>query len=221
MNFDTASHSTSSSITPSKFYAVASGHRPGIYTDWPSAQKQITGWTKPKHKSFSSRAEAEQYLRNIQVEKDTSPTTASTSDGSDLVSEGSVPSKRVKASDGFTSINDTIEVLVEPGTDSLPPGTEDGFDDRILLDPSTGKVRWKTPAELAATTPQARVDNKSDILYVYTDGACRANGQQGAVGGVGVFFGDNDPRYISQSLAPSKNSLFQILSPYPPHLLHN
>jgi ribonuclease HI len=215
LNLDAASNSTSSTITPSKFYAVASGHRPGIYTDWPSAQKQITGWTKPKHKSFSSRAEAEQYLRNVQAEKDASPTIASTSDGSELVSDGSLPSKRVKMSDGFTSINGDNEDLPKPGTDPLPPGTEDGFDDRIILDPSTGKVRWKTPAEFAATTPQARVDNKKDTLYVYTDGACRANGQQGSVGGVGVFFGDNDPRYTSQPQAPSLPPPNPPLTPSP------
>lgn len=197
MNLDASSNSMSLAGTPSKFYAVASGHRPGIYTDWPSAQKQITGWTKPKHKSFSTRAEAEQYLRNTQAEKDTSPTTASASDGSELLSEVAPLSKRAKTSEGFTSINGIAEDLPEPGTDPLPPGAEDGFDDRILIDPSTGRVRWKKPAELAATKPQARVDNNNDILYIYTDGACRANGRRSAVAGVGVFFGDDDPRYAS------------------------
>ena len=213
MNLDAASNSTNSALTPSKFYAVANGHRPGIYTDWPSAQKQITGWTKPKHKSFFSRAEAEQYLRNARAEKETSPTTASASDGSELVSDGALPSKRIKTSDGFTSINGATEDLPAPGTDPLPLGSEDGFDYRILLDPSTGKLRWKTPLELAAIKPAARVDNQNDILYVYTDGACRANGQHGSVAGVGVFFGDNDPRYKPPSLASSH--------PPPTHLIHN
>jgi len=212
LNLDAASNSASSATNPSKFYAVASGHRPGIYTDWPSAQKQITGWTKPKHKSFSTRAEAEQYLRNTRVEKDASPTTASTSDGSELALEGILPSKRVKMLDGFTSINGATEDLPEPGTDPLPPDAEDGFDDRIFLDPSTGKIRWKTPAELAATKPEARVDNQNDMLYVYTDGACRANGQQGSVAGVGVFFGDDDPRYKPPPPAPTR-SPFILLSP--------
>ena len=206
MNLDTASLAASSATNPSKFYAVANGHRPGIYTDWPSAQRQITGWTKPKHKSFSTRAEAEQYLRNVQAEKDGSPTSASAPDGLEVMSEDSLASKRVKTSDGFTSINNATEELPSPGTDPLPPGAEDGFDDRILLDRSTGKIRWKTAAELAATKPQARVDSKNDVLYVYTDGACRANGQNDSVAGVGVFFGDHDPRYASQPVAPSHQS---------------
>ena len=57
-----------------KFYAVRSGRVPGIYTDWPSAQKQITGWIKPKHKCFGTRAEAQRFLgegdRRLSVEDD-------------------------------------------------------------------------------------------------------------------------------------------------------
>jgi ribonuclease HI len=34
-----------------------------VYTNWPEAQKQITGFLKPKHKSFPTRIEAEAYLR--------------------------------------------------------------------------------------------------------------------------------------------------------------
>jgi len=113
--------------------------------------------------------------------------------------------------DGFTSINGVTEDLSQPGTDPLPPGAQDGFDDRITLDSLTGKVRWKTPAERAATTPEARIDNENDILYIYTDGACRANGQHGSVAGVGVFFGDDDPRYKPSLPAPAP-------SPLPPRI---
>jgi ribonuclease HI len=31
---------------------------------------------------------------------------------------------------------------------------------------------------------------------VWTDGACRANGQRGAIAGVGVYFGPRDPKYV-------------------------
>lgn len=33
-----------------------------------------------------------------------------------------------------------------------------------------------------------------ETIVVYTDGSCRANGKENANGGIGVFFGDNDPR---------------------------
>ena len=37
-------------------------------------------------------------------------------------------------------------------------------------------------------------------ITVYTDGACSNNGQPNAKGGIGVFFGKNDPRNISRPL---------------------
>lgn len=41
----------------------------------------------------------------------------------------------------------------------------------------------------------------SDSIVVYTDGSSRGNGQQGCQAGVGVFFGVNDPRNVSERLA--------------------
>ena len=37
-------------------------------------------------------------------------------------------------------------------------------------------------------------------IYVYTDGACSNNGRPGAVAGIGVFFGEADPRNVSRPL---------------------
>ena len=39
---------------------------------------------------------------------------------------------------------------------------------------------------------------------VYTDGACMYNGRTNAKAGIGVYFGPNDNRNISQSLDPNK-----------------
>jgi ribonuclease HI len=38
--------------------------------------------------------------------------------------------------------------------------------------------------------------------YVYTDGACSNNGKPDAVAGIGIFFGINDPRNVSQKVPP-------------------
>lgn len=37
------------------FYVVWEGHNPGIYTDWDQARKQISGFVKPKFKTFGSQ----------------------------------------------------------------------------------------------------------------------------------------------------------------------
>jgi ribonuclease HI len=56
---------TSSKPTGDKFYAVAVGHRPGVYEEWVEAQEQITGVKGPKYKKFATRAEAEEFVRTL------------------------------------------------------------------------------------------------------------------------------------------------------------
>ncbi|CAK7266834.1 hypothetical protein SEPCBS57363_002292 [Sporothrix epigloea] len=46
-----------------RFYAVAVGKYPGIYTDWAEASKAIVGAKGPKYKRFPTRAEAADYIR--------------------------------------------------------------------------------------------------------------------------------------------------------------
>jgi ribonuclease HI len=47
-----------------KFYAIAAGRKPGIYTNWPEAQAQIMSFPGARYKGFSTRVEAEVWLRN-------------------------------------------------------------------------------------------------------------------------------------------------------------
>ena len=45
-----------------KYYAVAGGHVPGIYTDWASVEEQIRGFSGAKHKKFDTESDALAYL---------------------------------------------------------------------------------------------------------------------------------------------------------------
>ncbi len=47
-----------------KFYAIAAGRKPGIYTKWPEAQAQVIGFAGARYKGFASRAEAEAWIKN-------------------------------------------------------------------------------------------------------------------------------------------------------------
>ncbi|QEG43068.1 ribonuclease H1 domain-containing protein [Roseimaritima ulvae] len=42
-----------------KFYVVWQGRTPGVYTSWDACQRQISGYSDAKYKSFPSRAAAE------------------------------------------------------------------------------------------------------------------------------------------------------------------
>lgn len=47
-----------------RFYGVAVGRTPGVYTDWPTAQAQVTDWKGPKYKKFATRKEAEAFVKS-------------------------------------------------------------------------------------------------------------------------------------------------------------
>lgn len=44
-----------------KYYAVRNGRVPGIYTSWQKAKQQVNGYPDARFKSFSTRAEAEEF----------------------------------------------------------------------------------------------------------------------------------------------------------------
>lgn len=56
-----------------KFYAIAVGKKPGIYTSWPAAHTQVKGFPGAKYKGFQTRQEAEQWLENPPTHAPTAP----------------------------------------------------------------------------------------------------------------------------------------------------
>jgi ribonuclease HI len=46
-----------------KYYAIAVGKKPGIYTDWLEAQAQIKGFPRALYKGFATREEAQKWLQ--------------------------------------------------------------------------------------------------------------------------------------------------------------
>lgn len=56
--------------TKKKYYAVAAGHKPGIYTEWfgpDGAQVQVRGFPGARYKGFASREEAQSWLEDPQT----------------------------------------------------------------------------------------------------------------------------------------------------------
>jgi ribonuclease HI len=50
-----------------KFYAIAAGRKPGIYTVWPEAEAQVKGFPQARFKGFATREEAEDWLKGIKA----------------------------------------------------------------------------------------------------------------------------------------------------------
>ena len=194
----------------SKFYAVKNGRVPGIYTDWPSAQEQITGWQKPKHRCFTTRVEAQRFLDEDERRASDSP--SAETDGisvnynaADMPMEAEIQQpankKGKKGTGGMkTSVLEYVEAEYEPGAAPLPSGAEDGFDPSIFLDSETGEIVYKTQEQRQATKPQPSGVSQTEPIRVHTDGSSLGNGKAGAFAGVGVYFGPGDKRFLSRGL---------------------
>jgi ribonuclease HI len=189
-----------------KYYGVAVGHVPGVYTDWTSVQAQIKNCKGANQKAFATREEAQTYVEKfkrgasapISLRGDLSETSSLAAGKMDKSVE-SAPKKQKKEPALPASLMTNGDMKFETGMGPLPPDAVDGFDPTIKLDPDTGKIRVKTHEELNATKLQPTGDFSGPIV-VHTDGSSLGNGRTGAVGGVGVYFGPNDTRSVSSSL---------------------
>lgn len=95
-------------MTAKKFYAVAKGIRPGIYTNWPEAKAQIDGFAGAVYKGFSTYKEAEEWLKK--------PVLRSPS-----VKSGSEPAGEQKRSDPCDK--DRVTIYTDGGSSGNPgPG---------------------------------------------------------------------------------------------------
>lgn len=165
----------------SKFYGVQRGRLPGVYTNWSEAQSQVSGFRGPKYRRFATWAEANAFVQQGETSSDT-PSTAK-----ELPGAPGLGAERPK---------DELGNEYPPGTGPLPPGAEDGFDPNIMLEPSTGRVVYKTPAQQSATKLQPKKTCPPGMLRIYTDGSALGNGKIKAKAGVGVYFGPEDERYV-------------------------
>lgn len=136
--------------TPNRFYAVAVGNKPGIYTEWLQAQAAYKGVKAPKYKKFDSRQAAEEWLSTFELSQ-------------------------------------PVFTLDDEGED------EEGDDEDEEDESEPAAKRHQTEAQFALATGH---ENLASVQHIWTDGSSLSNGRKGAVAGVGVFFGDGDPRSV-------------------------
>lgn len=200
------SGSSSSKTGKTKYYGVAVGHVPGVYTDYATVQAQTKGCVGAKQKSFATRADAQAYVNEyaqsisapISLRGDLSETSSSaTGRGCKISEAANKKQKKEHVANKATMHNGNV--THEPGMGPLPPDAEDGFDRTIKMDLDSGNIRYKSETELSATKIQPSKDFSGPIV-VYTDGSSLGNGRVGAVAGVGVYFGPKDPRNVSEPL---------------------
>lgn len=207
----TASYSTDNT-KKQIFYAVANGREIGIFKDWDSCKIQIDGYNSAKYKKFDSLQEARSYIELnkessiIHNQRDISPvrdniyrTSRSDSVRSNYYAvnfkngdtkiydnwdecKKSISGKQVtyKKFDSIEKANNFV---------SLKRGSSLSSDQKTLL---TNEFLSRNSSRLL----KEQQDLKPSIIY--TDGSYFPNGANSGNGGIGVYYGPNDVRNVSE-----------------------
>ncbi|TVY21070.1 Ribonuclease H1 [Lachnellula arida] len=184
--------------TPQKYYGVRAGKTPGVYTSWADCQENTTGFRGAQYKSFLSRKDAADFVAGK------SPAGAKpTGDKFYGVAVGRVPGVYEDWSEASAEIKDVkgpkykkfatrqeAEEFVRSG----------GKSSGTAVAKKDGENPPAKKAKTAASAESGKKLKEDGALRVWTDGAARGNGKKGAQAGVGVFFGVNDSRNVSEPL---------------------
>ncbi|KAI5927988.1 ribonuclease H [Camillea tinctor] len=178
-----------------KFYAVRAGFKPGVYLSYAKCQEQTTGFPNALFRAFENREDAEAYAAGKYVPSATDgeekfyaiargrePGIYTDWESASLVLKGSKAPKFKK----FPTRAEAVEYIRAHGDEAAQDAILDDLDDGV--GPPTKKSRKSAPKE------------DSNVTKVWTDGSSRGNGKLGASAGVGVYFGESDPRNISERL---------------------
>jgi ribonuclease HI len=153
---------------PTRFYGVAAGRKPGVYTDWGLAQEAIVGWKGPKYKKFDTRAEAEEFVRTFNSKAVASATTftapADEEALEDVDEEQPVAKKAKKATKEATAA--PVAVIYTDGSSlgnggdnpSAGVGVYFGPNDSRFVLPRVNREAHENP--LANTTPSRNISER-------------------------------------------------------------
>jgi len=157
-------------MSAKKFYAVAKGVRPGIYTNWPEAKAQIDGFRGALYRGFATYKEAEEWLKKpVLSPKGSEPGT------------GSEHPVHAACSDPLKSSPDRVIIYTDGGSSGNPgPG---GYGIVQVCDGRmkeiTGGFRHTTNnrMELMAVIVALRqLESRDRPVTVYTDSSYVVNG---------------------------------------------
>ncbi|KAI0762190.1 ribonuclease H-like domain-containing protein [Trametes elegans] len=154
------------------FYAVARGRVPGVYTTWDDCQSQTAGFPGNRHQKFATLGQAQQYLAQNGVStRAPGLTPASSSSAGPSAQHGSTLRGRLHGGKPYARVQPPPSTPTEPA--------------------SSSNSKW-------ASLTSDVIEDESGWDVVYSDGSCRGNGKVGSVAGIGVWWGQNDPRNLAE-----------------------
>ncbi|KAK2772428.1 RNase h domain protein [Colletotrichum kahawae] len=184
-----------------KWYAVKVGLRPGVYETWDECSENTNHQRGAVYKSFTSKEDAEAFVAGKKI-----PNRGGKAEPIkyyavarglftgifhdwDEASQAIYKSTKPKYKK-FDTLGEAVRFIKEWGD-------EDTIDKvQALVD---GDSEFESEAD------EDEDDSLNDqlepgLIHIYTDGSCLGNGKDNATGGVGVWFGDDDIRNVSERL---------------------
>ncbi|OLN95282.1 Ribonuclease H [Colletotrichum chlorophyti] len=183
---------------PPKIYAVARGNFTGIFDDYEKVKPAVTGAKGPKQKRCYSYEEAIAFIEEFGDEKTISKIRKEYCNGPDKAED----EQEVENDDNDEEV---LQVKEEDEEEILEVTDEDEgeVEDLFSLQEVTKIESDAAPIELQPGLSPVFINahiNQPAEVDAYTDGSSLGNGKDGSRAGVGVFFGRNDPRNISEPL---------------------
>lgn len=181
-----------------KYYAVRAGKTPGVYMTWKDCQEQTTGFKGASYKSFTSRKDAEDFAAGREV-----ASTAGAGKGTEERFYGVAVGHNPGVYETWTAASEQIKNVKGPKYKKFD--TREEAEEFVRSGGKTSKkaaaskpVKGEKSNSAGIEGPFAKKAKTSSsnhkIVRVWTDGSSRGNGRLGAVAGVGVYFGEKDPR---------------------------
>jgi ribonuclease HI len=172
-----------------KFYGVAQGRTPGVYTTWDEARAQVDGIKGAVHKSFSTREEAARWVSEKNPEMISVPNlvgdearpSAARPDPSTLRSPPTSPGKP-RAPRGASSMAGAREMSTSARVTAAAEGPSGG----------NGNEPTRADDDAAAAAPSAPLTDGTYTLFF--DGASRGN--PGPAGAGALIRRDADSRVV-------------------------
>jgi len=157
-----------------------------LYRD--EAQPHVKGFPGAKYKKFKSQPEAEVWYRsNLPHRTVDRRTTAATPTATlpNIIYTSSSSSGATYTPSKPSGLTSKPSPVTTPKSPAPQP-----------ISQTVTTPALKAPVH----TPKIAAPKNTTVDIVYSDGACRANGTPNAVGGIGVWWGPDDPRYYDSSL---------------------
>jgi len=169
------------------FYSVYKGIQPGVYNNWDECKKQVNEFKGAKYKKFSNYQQAQKYSQTGEIK---------ILQQKSLDSFGEIKILHQKALDSFFKSNNSSSQINNSSKMEIKTNVSKQITN-LQLDNNTENEN----KNLKKTDDFKKIfSQNNDKINIYTDGSCHNNGKRNAKAGMGIYFGPDDIRNVSEKI---------------------